>query len=273
MRNEYCLLLFGLGVSLTVPNDLCGQSHRELLARAEKQFQLGVESRSYPKQSQAHFKKAAKAYWKLYQSDVRNPELLLNLGKAEILADRLPQAILAWRLGTELAPGDARLKKQLEWARNQVNYSPIAQARPETTEWPPWLLWPTAPRLLLVCLFVYVFSLMALTRWVMKRKSSHFVFGIVSVSVVLALLTASLLVQEANQRRLGTPVVVIVEKTIVVRLGNGDSYPEVPGLPKAYRGMEAKLLFERSGWLQVEFPNEEVGWVRKGDVIIGVLSP
>ena len=44
--------------------------------------------------------------------------------------------------------------------------------------------------------------------------------------------------------------------------------PRVALLPSVRRGMEGRLRFVRGDWLQVEFPGGDVGWLRRGDVLL-----
>jgi hypothetical protein len=54
---------------------------------------------------------------------------------------------------------------------------------------------------------------------------------------------------------------VIVEDNVLLLKGNGDAYPPRYETP-VNQGVEARLLFERDGWLQIELSGGEVGWIR-----------
>jgi hypothetical protein len=56
------------------------------------------------------------------------------------------------------------------------------------------------------------------------------------------------------------PVVVLSEDNVLLRRGNGLSYPARYDTPLP-RGAEARLLFVRGNWLQIELAGGEVGWV------------
>jgi len=47
---------------------------------------------------------------------------------------------------------------------------------------------------------------------------------------------------------------------VMLRTGNGLRYPPRYETP-LNRGVEARLLFTRGDWLQIEFAGGEVGWV------------
>jgi hypothetical protein len=63
------------------------------------------------------------------------------------------------------------------------------------------------------------------------------------------------------------PIVVIAEDGVLLRTGNGLSYPPRYETPVT-RGVEARLLYERGDWLQTELAGGEVGWVSRGHVLV-----
>ncbi len=63
------------------------------------------------------------------------------------------------------------------------------------------------------------------------------------------------------------PLVVIAEEGVLLRRGNGQSYParfETP-LP---RGAEGRLIHERGDWLQIELSGGEIGWVPRKYAVV-----
>jgi len=54
--------------------------------------------------------------------------------------------------------------------------------------------------------------------------------------------------------------VVITADGVPLREGNGVAYPARYDAP-LNRGVEARLLFVRGDWLQIELAGGEVGWV------------
>jgi uncharacterized protein YgiM (DUF1202 family) len=61
--------------------------------------------------------------------------------------------------------------------------------------------------------------------------------------------------------------VVIAEDGVLLRKGNSTAYPRRHETP-VNRGVEARLLFERGDWVQVELSGGETGWVPRGYVRI-----
>jgi hypothetical protein len=56
------------------------------------------------------------------------------------------------------------------------------------------------------------------------------------------------------------PLVVIADDGVLLRKGNGLSYPPRYETP-LNRGVEARLLVSRGDWLQIELEGGEIGWV------------
>src|SRR5262245_48200826 len=110
-----------LALSLTLPVLAADPlTDAELLARAETAFQQGLATRATPRSAREHFAQAAADYGTLRQRGDRSAALLRNQGNAYLLAGELPRAILAYRRGLHLAPGDRRLRSNLAYARQQV---------------------------------------------------------------------------------------------------------------------------------------------------------
>ena len=66
---------------------------------------------------------------------------------------------------------------------------------------------------------------------------------------------------------LDQPLVVVALNGVTLRRGNGTLYARDPDLPIVNRGMEGRRVNERGGWVQVQFPGGEVGWVPREAVI------
>jgi hypothetical protein len=239
----------------------------DLIQAAADEFRAGVEQRDDPVSARAHFRTSANLWEHARQYGVANPALFRNQGNACLLADDLPGAILAYRRGLWLAPNDAELQQLLAHARSQVVYpaSSGSFARPPVDYRPPWLprfsiLWPLG----LSCL-TYALGCVALTRWRMVRRSGFLALNLAAF-VAFALLAVLVVLEEARNRANElSPVVVVVQDGVHLRKGNGESYPVRYETP-LNRGVEARLLLERAGWVQVELSGGETGWLPCGVV-------
>jgi hypothetical protein len=235
---------------------------------AEEAFAEGVRLRDEPDKARPLFRRSANLFEELRRSGAANPSLFRAEGNACLLADDLPGAILAYRRGLRLAPDDRALQQLLAAAREQVVYKqPGPFARPPVSLRPPWL-----PRLsphggLLLACAVYAFAWLSLSRWWMVRRGC-WLSAALGAFAVTALLGLAVAVEENRERDQDShPLVVIAEDGVLLRKGNGMVYPRRHETP-VNRGVEARLLFERGDWVQIELSGGETGWVPRGYVLI-----
>ena len=206
---------------------------------------------------------AARCYEELRRRGVRSPDLERNLGNAHFLADDVPRAILAYRRGLRLSPADRTLRASLAEARDKVIFfEGTTLGRPPEDLRPRWL--PHAPRTLFALAVVgHVVTCVALMRWWMHRR--RWALLATGITLVLTLATTALLF--ASLRDDGRPVVVIAANGVQLRKGDGPTFPPRYETP-VNKGAEARLLFARDGWLQIELAGGEVGWVAEADAIV-----
>jgi hypothetical protein len=243
-------------------------SDAELLERGAEAFREGVRLRDAADQARPHFRKAAEHFEELHRRGANNALLYRNLGNAYLLADDPAHAILSYRRGLRVAPYDRDLERGLEQAREKVVFpSHSSLGRPPTDGRPPWL-----PRLrpgwVLVAAFAfYGLACAGLTRWIMLRNG--WLLTLVGGGLVVsALLTAFVIVAERSERKgADQKLVVIAEDGVLVRKGDGLTYPPRYETP-LNRGVEARLLFQRDDWLQIELTGGEVGWVPREYVLV-----
>src|SRR5262249_20158853 len=159
------------------------------------------------------------------------------------------------------APADRRLQAGLTFARAQVAYpEPGAFARPPQDSRPPWLPRPRPGWLMALAVVFYSLTWAAWTRWHMVRRGS--LLGVALLSGATALVLAAALAVECwtNFDQTKHPLVVIADDGVLLRKGNGEAYPRRYDTP-LNRGVEARLLYARGDWLQIELASGEVGWV------------
>ncbi len=249
-----------LGLTLLVV--LVTAADAELIQNAADSFRHGVELRDDPVSARAHFRTSADQWEQARQHGVANPALFRNQGNACLLADDLPGAILAYRRGLWLVPNDPELQLLLAHARSEVIYPATsgAFAHPPVDNRPPWLprfsiLWPLG----LSCL-AYALCWFAFTRWRMVRRSGFLVLSL--TAFVVSAFLAMILVLEGTRNRDHEvhPLVVVAQDGVHLRKGNGESYPLRYETP-LNRGVEARLVHERAGWVQVELSGGETGWL------------
>jgi hypothetical protein len=234
----------------------------EVRERAEAAFAAGVRLRGDPQAAWPLFREAAGLYAELHRRGASNPALFRNEGNAWLLGGDLSRAILAYRRGLRLDPTDRDLRDALEYARGQVNHATTGGfGRPPRDDRPPWL-----PRVGLatwsfyLLLTLYAISCVLLTRWLMTRRPRLLSLGLAVLLVTAAAATLLTLTTAWENRGNEHALVVVARDGVLLRKGNGPDYPPRSEAP-LNRGVEARLLYRRGGWLQVELAGGEVGWL------------
>jgi hypothetical protein len=194
-----------------------------------------------------------------------------DLGNANILIGDVPAAIVAYRQGLLLAPGDARLRDNLEYARVQVLYPPSGRGRPEAEVWPSW--WPRLTRQGWTGwnLALYGLGWLAMAWWWTNGQSA-WPRAAVACWVGCAFAGLGWLLYEAQSSLERTQPFVVVARDdrgqgVPFLRGNGASYPPVLELPELEPGMEGRRLAQRGDWLLIRLGSGEIGWVRYDRVL------
>lgn len=241
----------------------------DVQARAEAAFRegatLAADDRAAAAARQA-FARSAQLYEQLEQDGCHNADLYRNLGNAYFLAGDLPRAIRSYRRGLRLTPNDLELRRCLAHAREQVEYpAPGTVGRPPTEHRPPWL--PRLPAVAPWLAFgLYFAACLAAARWWMVRRGP---WRTVSATALgLALCLGAGLAWEGGEDRADDerPLVVIAADGVLLRRGNGLAYPaRYPTWVN--KGVEARRLYARGDWVQIELSGGEVGWVPRGFIV------
>jgi tetratricopeptide (TPR) repeat protein len=245
-----------------------GLTDRDILERAEAEFQEGVHLRPSRDQARPHFRNAAGYFDQLRQRGIRNAALYRNLGNAYLLADDLPRAILSYRNGLGLSPNDPDLRESLAEARQRVVYPASGDlGRPRSDDRLPWLPYLRPGWLMFAAAACYVLGCIGLTRWRMVWRGRLLVAGLL-VMLFAGVLSGWLTLRAAEQRESEVhPLVVIVRDGVLLRRGNSMVFPPRYDTP-INRGVEGRLLFERGDWVQIELSNGEIGWVPRHAVLV-----
>jgi len=169
--------------------------------------------------------------------------------------DTLARRVNDLRRGLMADPSSKKLHAELEIARSEVPY-PEADMRPSGNRWRYWL--PPAG-LGAVAVGGCLLGGAALVRW-RNVRAPVWLFTAM-LAFLVAMVSAVGRVVDSRQRsndESSTPVVL--KATTELRRGNGPDYPKRIETPLP-AGVEARRLFERGDWLQVELANGIVGWV------------
>jgi hypothetical protein len=253
------------------PADAAHLPDADVLKQAETAFHEGARLRDRPSEARRGFAEAADRYEELNRRGAANAALFRDEGDAYLMAGDLPRAILAYRRGLRLAPNDAVLRSNLEYARSQVRVTPPGKlGRPRVELLPPWLPRPTPGLVLALALMTYTLGWLALARWWMLRRRGFLIAGGLAMGAALLLGGAFGLWTSAHRQQELRPLVVIADDGVLLRRGNGLSYPPKYETP-VNRGVEARLLVERGDWLKVELAGGESGWVPRKYVLLDAV--
>jgi len=250
------------------PPDFTGLSNGAVADRAEEKFAEGVRLRQAEDKARPHFRAAAEGFEELHRRGARNALLYRNLGNSYLLAGDLAHTILSYRRGLRLAPGDAELRHNLAAARDLVTYPTGGTfARPAADRLPPWLPRVGPGWVFAAAAVCYALAWVLLTRWLMVRRRWLLAWGAVSFTTAAALTVFMLLLAREDRQQTEHPLVVIADDGVLLRKGNGLIYPPRYDTP-LNRGVEARLLFARGAWLQIELSGGEVGWVPRAYALV-----
>jgi hypothetical protein len=244
-------------VVLLLPVDASVDS-ADLVNEAATSFAEGLRLRQAGERSRAQFQTAVAACEELRRRGASNALLYRNLGNARMLAGDLPGAILAFREGLAVEPGDTVLRQSLAVARERVAFpAGSGLGRPPEDIRPGWLARLGVGWVLGLALLAYTGGWLVLARWLMRRR-------LVALLTALGLLVPSAgvvaLLVRSESLASSRPIVVLAADSILLRKGNSALFPPRYETP-LNRGVEAELLFRRDGWLQIELAGGEVGWV------------
>ena len=226
------------------------------------------------------FASSAGHYAELHASGVSSVLLYRNWGNAEFLANRVPQAIFAYRRGLQLDPGNAELLENLYFARSRVTYPPGSDSQPPLDDsrwsalahWLPWLPRYARELLCLGTILLYTLACLAGLRWYTFRRT------LLPGRAVLLLFLAgccgfSWQREEAQLKEEQAHPLVVIERDVGFFRGNGDSYPRHEKIPILHAGMEARRLIQRGDWLQIQLPDGAMGWVPRRAVLVDEALP
>jgi hypothetical protein len=247
--------LFAVSIGNEAPSD------PEVLAEAESAFRVGLEMQSATTVARRHFLTAVEKYEDLRRRGVDGEAINHNLANAYLLVGDVPRAILSYRRALRFAGSDRQIQEGLAFARAQVAYpAGGAFGRPPAEQRPPWLPRVASAWYLCLGLIIYYIGWFALAYWWSGKPGRWLLWSVLSFLLTF-LLVAGLVAEEWRDADLvARPVVVINDDGVLLRGGNGLSYPPRSETP-LNRGVEARLLFVRGDWLQIELAGGEIGWV------------
>jgi len=199
------------------------------------------------------FSDAAALYEKVLNSGTVSANLLFNDGNAEFKAGNLGRAIAAYRRAALLAPRDADIRANLDYARNQVQGATLRQPR-----WEDWLGVLTLNEWagLTAMAFWLAFALFAAMQVHPPFKTA--LRGLARGVAVAAVLGGTCLAAAAIIH-FAKPIAVVIAPDANARSG---PFNDAQSAFALHNGAEVAVLERRNGWMQVSDASGRVGWLR-----------
>jgi len=205
------------------------------------------------------YAEAASAYERLIAQGTRSAPLYYNLGTARYKLGQLGWAIAAYRQASDLAPRDASLRANLDFVRKRVNGEDF-RVRPAWREWLHWFNLNEGAWLAAGAFWVF-FLLLAIREWnplLTRRLRRYTILSGSGALILTACLAASVWV------RWGEHTAIVIVKEAVAKFGPLEEAKTAFTLPD---GSEVPVLDTKGDWLQVKNATEQVGWVRRSQVV------
>ena len=202
--------------------------------------------------AEGQFAEAAADYEKILQTGRVSPALYFNYGNAEFKAGNLGRAIAAYRQAAQLAPRDAEVRANLDFARNQVTGPTRRESR--------WANGLGALTLnewtgLTAILFWLTFALLGVRQ--LRPALKPALRGLTLGAVIATLLAGAGLGTAATLHFTRQSVVIVIPEA-TARSGPFD---EAQRVFTAHNGAELAVLDRRSDWLQVTDGAGRIGWL------------
>lgn len=204
---------------------------------------------------QGNFAKAAASYEQLAQAGLVSPALQFNLGNARLKAGSEGRALAAYRQAQRLAPRDADLRANLQFARTRVTDN--ASLHPTTLQnafaWLTLNEWLTLAGLAVAAWLTLLAAREWRANWRPKFSGATKLAGFASALLLLAAIAAWWL----NDSE---PAAVIIANEAAVRSGPLDDATTVFTLKD---GVELAVTATREDWLQVRDAQNRLGWIKR----------
>jgi hypothetical protein len=121
--------------------------------------------------------------------------------------------------------------------------------------------------MMLLSLCAYAACWLLGTWWLISRQPTALIFLAISLVILTGIVTGAIFLFLDEQDQALHPLVV-VSRSHPLRQGNGNSYPPHDKLSVVRPGMEARLLFRRGDWLQIELAGGYIGWIPASAALI-----
>lgn len=215
--------------------------------------------------AKAKYREAISLYKQLGQSGARSAALDFNLGNACYKLDSIPAAILHYERAQQLAPGDEDIQHNLQLARLKITDKAEAEPRFFLMQW--WenfiFHWPVSMLAVITVTLVLlgfcglIYYLFAGTRLV-KRISFY-----TGISFILLGLLSFLMAGLQNSFFQDQHQAIVFSGVVNVKSSPDNSAKTLFVL---HEGTKVAVLAADQGWMKIQLPNGNSGWVAEGTV-------
>lgn len=207
---------------------------------------------------QGKYADAAAAYENIRHAGGSSPALLFNLGNSYLKLNQTGRAIAAYKTARQLAPRDADIRANLQFARRLVQGPTVYQ-----NLWERWLNWftPNEWTVAAASSAWIFFVLLAIRQFKPELKTSFRalipIFGGATVVLVVCVL---ILYQDRSDR-----IAIVVSDVAIAHKGPLD---ESPAAFTIHDGAELRLLDAKEDWFQVTADSRRIGWLKRSDALL-----
>jgi tetratricopeptide (TPR) repeat protein len=212
--------------------------------------------RSSPEDARAQYQRAADEFESAARAGT-NAWLEYNLGNTYFRLDDLGRAVLHLKRAERLAPGDGRIRSNLQYVRERVTplFTPPQKNRllesilflHYQTGLSTRLAWSALAGVIgWGCLFAALWT---------RRSGLYTLAGIgIFVGATLGASTIWQLHDESARPH------AVVTRTQPLKMGRGEGHDAVISQPLG-PGVEVRILESRGGWVRLELPDGKTGWL------------
>ena len=273
VRRVLASCLFLVLASLSAPNTTAFADTLDTATAAEEAYRRGVDGVNGSTAARSDFEESARLWQETIAAGADGPSSWFNLGNALLRADRVGDAIVAYRRAEALSPSSDDIAANLAEARRRVDRPIEADATDLTfsdvSAW--WDPLPAPARLVTSIVAWFVFWIILFLRsgiGTEARRSEResitaaWRFGLVSTVMVAVIAGATVAGDLLLPGLRSVGVVTSTEATL--RSGNGDGFEEVTTEPLS-EGVEFAILENRPGWWRIRLPDGTSGWISHED--------
>ena len=218
--------------------------------------------KSAPEEALVAFRAAHDRFHAVAHAGIENGRLYYNLGNTHLRLGEIGAAIADYRRAKRLIPGDERLEANLRFARS-LRLDNIADSGKRTllrTLLFGHYSWPLHTRRNFALIAYSLFWLALAIRLISPNPLLRYMGVICLVGWVS--LGASVAVELHARSHVNEGVLISSE--VVVRKGDGEAY-EPQFTEPLHQAVEFKVIEHRHGWIHIELPDGNRGWVRERD--------